>query len=124
MTTLAHEVATALNKADIDGLLKAYSFQRLRNPDRTHAVITVYEVSDTPAEHGSNSPDQSDQRIQLKILFSNPTQLDADAFEQSIASFLFGQKSAWLRQADDGNYIDATDTKPFLARDMFFQRRN
>lgn len=121
--TLAHEVTDALNKAGFKNLLKAYSFQRLKNPDPDHAVITVFEVSNTPVEHGSNIYNQLDQRIQLKILFNNPTNLDADAFVQSIASFLFKQKIAWLRLPDNGFYIDATDTKPMLAIDMFFRRR-
>lgn len=119
--TLAGEVATALNQAGIKNLLKAYSFQRMKNPDPDNAVITVYEVSDAPTEHGSNQYNELDQRVQVKILFNNPTNLDADTFVQSIVSFFIAND--WLRLADDGFYIDVTDTKPMLAIDMFFRRR-
>lgn len=118
--TLADEVVGALNKGHIDGLKKAYSYEKLRSPDLNHAVIVVYEVSDTPTEHGSNNYTGKDQRIQLKILFKHKSKMNVDAFEQSIVSFLFGQ--GWLRQADNGNYVDASDTEAFLARDMYFER--
>ncbi|MDH5099752.1 DUF806 family protein [Lactobacillus kefiranofaciens] len=119
--TVAKEVTDELNHAGIKHLLKAYSFQRLKNPDLNNAVITVYEVSNSPTEHGSNLYNELISQIQIKILYNSPTELDSDTFEQSIVSF-FMQRN-WLRLSDTGHYIDTSDTKPMLAIDMFFRRR-
>lgn len=119
--TVAKKVVDELNSAGIDGLGKAYSFLIPASSlnSETKALIAVSEVMQLPAEHGSNTYNQLEQRIQVKICYPKNSQIDADDFEKSIASF-FTQKD-WLRQPDNGHYIDEQGR---IEIDLFFKRRN
>lgn len=119
--TVAKQVVDELNLAGIDGLGKAYSFLIPASSlnSETKALIAVSEVMQLPAEHGSNTYNQLEQRIQVKICYPKNSQIDADDFEKSIASF-FTQKD-WLRQPDNGHYLDEQSR---IEIDLFFTRRN
>lgn len=119
--TVAKQVADELNSAGIDGLGRAYSFLIPASSltSETKALIAVSEVMQLPTEHGSNDYTQLETRMQVKICYPKNNQIDADAFEKSIASFLV-QKN-WLRQPDNGHYIDEQNR---VEIDLFFIRRN
>lgn len=119
--TVAKQVVDELNSAGIDGLGKAYSFLIPASSltSETKALIAVSEVMQLPTEHGSNTYNQLEQRIQIKICYPKNSQIDADAFEKSIASFFM--QGNWLRQPDNGHYIDEQSR---IEIDLFFKRRN
>ena len=119
--TVAKQVVDELNSAGIDGLGKAYSFLIPASSltSETKALIAVSEIMQLPTEHGSNTYNQLEQRIQIKICYPKNSQIDADAFEKSIASF-FMQRN-WLRQPDNGHYLDEQGR---IEIDLFFTRRN
>lgn len=118
--TVAKQVADELNSAGIDGLGKAYSFLIPASSlnSETKALIAVSEVMQLPTEHGSNDYTQLEQRMQVKICYPRNSQIDAEDFEKSIASFLV-QKN-WLRQPDNGHYLDEQSR---IEIDLFFIRR-
>lgn len=119
--TIAKQVVDALNSAGIDGLGKAYSFLIPASSltSETKALIAVSEVMQMPTEHGSNTYNQIDQRIQIKICYPKSDQINADDFENSISSFFM--RKNWLRQTDSGHYIDEQGR---IEIDLFFKRRN
>ena len=118
--TVAKKVVDELNSAGIDGLGKAYSFLIPASSlnSETKALIAVSEILQLPTEHGSNTYNQLDTRIQVKICYPKSCQIDAENFEKSIASFLVQKK--WLRQPDNGHYIDEQNR---VEIDLFFKRR-
>lgn len=119
--TVAKQVVDALNSAGIDGLGKAYSFLIPASSltSEAKALIAVSEVMQMPAEHGSNTYNQIDQRIQIKICYPKSGQINADDFENSISSFFMREN--WLRQTDSGHYIDEQGR---VEIDLFYKRRN
>lgn len=119
--TIVYELSKKLNKADIKGLGHAHPF---RIPPsslvecKDKALIAVSEVMDNPTEHGSNTYNEMSVQVQIKICYPIGSNVNADAFEKSIASF-FIQRN-WLRQANSGHYIDANGRTEI---DLFFKRR-
>lgn len=119
--TVAKRVVDALNSADIDDLGKAYSYLIPASSlnSETKALIAVSEVTQLPTEHGSNTYNQIESEIQIKICYPNNSHIDADDFEKSIASFLM-QKN-WRRQPDNGHYLDQQGR---VETDLFFKGEN
>ncbi|QHJ85637.1 MAG: hypothetical protein [Caudoviricetes sp.] len=119
--TVAKQVVDALNSANIEGLGKAYSFLIPASSlnSETKALIAVSEIMQLPTEYGSNTYNQMDQRIQVKICYPKNGQINADEFENSISSFFM--RKNWLRQSDIGHYIDEQGR---IEIDLFFNRRN
>lgn len=119
--TVAKKVVDELNQAGIANLGRAYPYNipasSLVNADK--ALLAISEVMQLPTEHGSNTYNQVEERIQVKICYPKSKPIDADDFEKSIASF-FIQRN-WLRQPDNGHYIDDQDR---VEIDLFFKRRN
>lgn len=119
--TVVHELSEKLNKADIKGLDHAHPF---RIPPSSlvkckgKALIAVSEVLDNPTEHGSNTYNEMSIQVQIKICYPIGSNVNADAFEKSIASFFI--QGNWLRQANNGHYIDADGRTEI---DLFFKRR-
>lgn len=119
--TVAKQVVDALNSANIEGLGKAYSFLIPASSltSETKTLIAVSEIMQLPTEYGSNTYNQMDQRIQVKICYPKSGQINADDFENSISSFFM--RKNWLRQSDSGHYIDEQGR---IEIDLFFNRRN
>lgn len=119
--TAVYELSAELNQTGIKDLGQAYPF---RIPPsslvqyKNKALIAVSEVLENPTEHGSNIYNEMLVQIQVKICYPIGSEVNTDAFEQSIASF-FIQKN-WLRQANNGHYIDESGHAEI---DLFFKRR-
>lgn len=119
--TVVYELSAELNQAGIKDLGRAYPFRippssLVKYQDKV--LIAVSEVTENPTEHGSNTYNEMLVQVQIKICYPIGNQVNADAFEKSIASF-FMQKD-WLRQANNGYYIDDSG---HIEIDLFFKRR-
>lgn len=119
--TIAFEISDDLNKADIKNLGQAFPFRippssLVKYQDK--ALIAISEVLENPTEHGSNIYNEMSVQIQVKICYPIGDQVNTDAFEQSIVSFLMQRN--WLRQANNGHYIDDSG---HIEIDLFFKRR-
>ena len=110
-----------LNSAGIDGLGKAYSYLIPASSlnSETQALIAVSEVTQLPTEHGSNTYNQIESEIQVKICYPKNSQIDADDLEKSVASILMQKK--WRRQPDNGHYLDQQGR---VETDLFFKGEN
>lgn len=119
--TIASEISDDLNQAGIQNLGQAFPFRippssLVKYQDK--ALIAISEVLENPTEHGSNIYNETLVQIQVKICYPIGDIVNTDAFEQSIVSFFI--KNNWLRQANNGHYIDESGHAEI---DLFFKRR-
>lgn len=117
--TLAGDIANELNNAGIPDLGRAYAFYiPASSLVGKKPLIAVSEVIEIPTEHGSNTYNQLNQQIQIKICYPSNT-VNVDVFEKLITSFFIRQK--WQRNSDSGHYVDDQNR---IEIDLFFTGRN
>lgn len=107
------------------GLNRAYSylFEASDKTPNGKADLMVIDVNSMPETYGSNDFTHNIEQVQIKIFYGysdlNHPAVNMDAFEDSIASFLFAQN--WHLLPSSARYRDPK--KGQITKDLFFKRR-
>lgn len=121
MSTLANEIATALQNSGIQdlGIVKAYALPPANGvPDKKNAIL-VTEVTSVPNTYGSNNFTDEFQTIELNIYYGSQKTVPIDVFEKSITSFFIAKN--WALLPYGGHYKDPDTLQVRI--DFQFRRR-